>query len=62
MKQPRAFPSLPPSEAKRLAYHQSRIRRYGIELTEVIESLPPTDDLLERQEARQYVQTETDED
>lgn len=39
-----------------LSVHYLRIARYGLELTEVIESLPPTADLVERQEARAYVQ------
>ena len=49
------FDPLPRSKAATLALHYSSVHRYGIELTEFIESLHPTADLVERQEARAYV-------
>ena len=57
MKQPHAFPELGSHSAKlAMSHHQARVARYGIELTEIIESLPPTADLIERQEARTLIQ------
>lgn len=49
-------PSSAPLKRSEVAKHLARVSRYGIDLTEFIESLPPTADLVERQEARAYVQ------
>lgn len=49
------------AEAMAIRSHQQRLVRYGLDLTEVLESLPSTDDLIARQEARLYVQIDEEE-
>lgn len=54
-------PGVGHSEAISISSHHARLVRYGLDLTEVLESLPTTVDLIERQEARLYVQIDEEE-
>ena len=54
-------PSVSQAEARTLTAHHARLVRYGLDLTEVLESLPSTVELLDRQEARQYARLEEEE-